>query len=199
MQNATALGGKTALQRHVAFFDPEDTGQVTLGQTWAGLVSLGIGAHWRVLLTPIINGFLGYLTQGKPSFRIAIAKISEGKHPFDSGAFGDDGAIDETAYTTLAAAATMGSITAKEMRALILKRGNERQKMGRLAGMLGSWFSGKEVRLFFCIAADTTKQEGGVQVPAVSPRTLRRLYEGTLFHTLARRRRMVDGGVRLTR
>jgi len=194
MQNATALGGETALQRHVAFFDPERTGEVTIAQTWAGLASLGIPAHWRVLLTPIINGFLGYLTQGKLSFRIAVAKINEGKHPFDSGSYGDDGEIDEPALATLSAAATMGSLTAREMRALILQRGNRRPQMGKLAGSLGSWFSGKEVRLFFCIAADTTKKEDGKDVPAVTPRTLRRLYDGSLFHTLARRRRMVSRG-----
>jgi len=194
MRNATALGGKTALQRHVAFFDPTNTGEVTLAQTWAGLGALGVAAHWRVLLTPIINGFLGYLTQKKPSFRIAIAKIDEGKHPFDSGSFGDDGEIDEAAYATLEAAAAMGSLSAKEMRALILARGNRRPQMGKLAGTLGSWFSGKEVRLFFCLAADATKQEDGRSVPAVTPRTLRRLYDGTLFHTLARRRRMVGKG-----
>jgi Caleosin related protein len=199
MQNATSLGGKTALQRHVAFFDPDDTGVVTLGQTWAGLGALGIAVHWRLLLTPIINGFLGYLTQRRPSFRIVVAKIAEGKHPFDSGSFGDDGAVDEAAYATLAAAATLGSLTAKEMRALIVARGNRRPHMGKLAGALGSWFSGKEVRLFFCLAADATKQEDGVEVPSVTPRTLRRLYDGTLFYALARRRRMVAGGVRFGR
>ena len=81
----------TALQRHAAFFDPEGTGEVTMGQTWAGLGRLGVALLWRLLLTPIINGFLGYLTQGKVSVRIAVARIAEGKHPFDSGTFGDDG------------------------------------------------------------------------------------------------------------
>lgn len=203
MQNATALGGMgkarmTALQRHAAFFDPEGTGQVTIGQTWAGLGRLGVALFWRLLLTPIINGFLGYLTQGKVSFRIVVAKIAEGKHPFDSGTFGDDGEIDEQAFRTLAAAGSSGApaaLTAKEMRALILSRGNRRPKMGKLAGALGSWFSGKEVKLFFCIAADATKSEDGRDVPAVTPRTLRRLYDGTLFHALARRRRMLERGV----
>lgn len=203
MQNATTLGGmakedQTALQRHAAFFDPEGTGEVTMGQTWAGLRRLGVALLWRLLLTPIINGFLGYLTQGKVSFRIVVAKIADGKHPFDSGTFGDDGTIDEEAFRTLAAAGTGGAatapstLTAREMRALILSRGNRRPKMGKLAGALGSWFSGKEVQLFFCIAADTTKKEEGRDVPAVTPRTLRRLYDGTLFQALARRRRILE-------
>jgi peroxygenase len=195
MQNATALGGKTALQRHAAFFDPEGTGTVTLGQTWAGLGRLGVALFWRLLLTPIINGALGYLTQRKISFSIVVANIADGKHPFDTGVFGADGEIDEPAFRTLTEAVTRGALTAKEMRSLILARGNRRPEMGKIAGCLGSWFSGKEVHLLFCIAADTTKKENGRDVPAVTPRTLRRFYDGSLFHALARRRRILERGV----
>lgn len=180
----------SALERHVSFFDPDATGTVTMGQTWAGLGRLGIGLGYRLLLTPIINGFLGYLTQGKVSFDIVVTKIADGKHPFDTGSFGDDGQVDEKALATLVETGTGGALTAREMRTLILARGNRRQKMGKLAGSLGRWFSGKEVQLLFCLAADTTKREGGQDVPAVTPRTLRRLYDGSLFHLLARRRRI---------
>ena len=174
----------------MAFFDPDTTGKVTLGQTWTGLGRLGVGLGWRVLLTPIINGFLGYLTQGRVSFDIVVSKIADGKHPFDSGSFGDDGEIDEGALAKLVEAGAGGALTAKEMRALIRARGNRRPRMGKLAGSLGGWFSGKEVKLLLCLAADTTKREDGREVPAVSPRTLRRLYDGSLFHLLARRRRI---------
>jgi hypothetical protein len=180
----------SALERHVAFFDPDATGKVTIGQTWDGLRRLGIGLGSRILLTPIINGFLGYLTQGKVSFDIVVSKSADGKHPFDTGSYGDDGAIDETALATLIDTGAGGALTAKEMRALILARGNRRPQMGKLAGSLGRWFSGKEVKLLFCLAADTTKREDGQEVPAVTPRTLRRLYDGSLFHLLARRRRI---------
>jgi hypothetical protein len=178
----------SALERHVSFFDPEGTGTVTIGQTWAGLGRLGIGLFYRLLLTPIINGFLGYLTQGRVSFDIAISKIAKGKHPFDTGSFGDDGEVDEGALAKVVEAGKGGPLSAKEMRALILARGNHRPEMGKVAGALGSWFSGKEVKLLFCLAADTTKQEDGRDVPAVTPRMLRRLYDGSLFHLLARRR-----------
>lgn len=180
----------SALERHVSFFDPDATGTVTMGQTWAGLGRLGIGLGYRLLLTPIINGFLGYLTQGKVSFDIVVTKIADGKHPFDTGSFGDDGQVDEKALATLVETGTGGALTAREMRTLILARGNRRPKMGKLAGSLGRWFSGKEVKLLFCLAADTTKREDGQDVPAVTPRTLRRLYDGSLFHLLARRRRI---------
>lgn len=174
----------------MAFFDPDGTGKVTFGQTWAGLGRLGIGLVYRILLTPIINGFLGYLTQGRVSFDIVVAKIADGKHPFDTGTFGDDGEIDQGAMAKVLEAASGGALSAKEMRALILARGNRRPAMGKVAGSLGRWFSGKEVKLFFCLAADTTKREDGQDVPAVTPRTVRRLYDGSLFHLLARRRRI---------
>lgn len=183
----------SALERHVAFFDPEGTGKVTLGQTWAGLGRLGVSLVWRLLLPPIINGFLGYLTQRRVSFEIVVANIKDGKHPFDTGSYGDDGEIDASALEKVVEAAGSGpgaAISQTEMRALILARGNRRPGMGKLAGALGRWFSGREVALFFCLAADTTKREDGRDVPAVTPRTLRRLYDGTLFHLLARRRRI---------
>ena len=192
MASATTLGSMSALERHVAFFDPKNTGEVTMGQTWEGLERLGIPGYHRVWLTPVINGFLGYLTHQKISFRIAVARITQGKHPFDSGTFGDDGAVDKGAYDVLVNAGKEGALTAKEMRALILGRGNHRPQMGKLAGTLGSWFSDKEVRLFFCVASDTTKLEDGKQVLAVTPRQLERLYDGTLFHLIARKRRIAS-------
>lgn len=186
---------RSALQRHVAFFDPEATGLITLGQTWRGLGRLGISLQWRLLMPLIINGFLGYLTQGKVSFVVVIAKIAAGKHPFDTGSFGDDGEIDEAAFGALSALGGMpagreGAVSAKEMRALVVARGNRRPEMGAVAGALGNWFSAREVNLFFCLAADATKREDGRDVPAVTPRTLRRLFDGSLFPLLARRRRI---------
>ena len=189
---ATKVRAMRALERHAGFFDPEGTGRITLGGTWRGLGRLGVSLGWRLLLAPIINGFLGYLTQRRVSFEIVVARIEDGKHPFDTGAFGDDGEIDEDAYRELVAAGGGGPLTANEMRAHILARGNRRPEMGKLAGALGRWFSDREVQLFFCLAADTTKRENGRDVPAVSARMLRRLYDGSLFHLLARRRRIAS-------
>ena len=81
---------KTALQTHASFFDPAGTGSVKMRQTYAGMRRLGVHIRWRVLLTPVINGFLGMLTKGPP-FVIVVDRIAQGKHPYDSGSFGDDG------------------------------------------------------------------------------------------------------------
>lgn len=183
---------QTALERHAAFFDPDGDGIVTIGQTWDGLARLGVRLHFRILLAPIINGFLGYLTQRRPSLDIDVTRIAAGKHPFDTGVFDDEGNIDDGALAKLVEAAGGGAITAREMDALIRSRGNRREQMGRLAGALGRWFSAREVQLLFCLAADTTKREGGRDVPALTTRTLKRFYEGTLLHTIARRRRIAE-------
>jgi len=181
---------KTALERHAAFFDPDASGVIGWDETWAGLRSLGVPWRYRVLLTPIINGFLGYLTQRKLTFDIVVAKITDGKHPYDTGVFADDGTIDESAFDEVVRAATHGALTERELRALIVGRGNRRPKMGKVAGVLGKWFSAREVGLLFCLAADTKKKEHGREVPAIRTRTLRRFYDGTLLPTLARRQRI---------
>lgn len=190
MANATA--DRTPLERHAGFFDPEGTGSITIGQTYAGLRSLGVGLGWRLVLPLIINGFLGYLTQGKLSFVIAVSKIAQGKHPFDTGVFDDEGKIDETAFGALVRAAEDdgSALTREELNALIVARGNRRAAMGKLAGSLGRWFSAREVSLLLCLAADTAKEIDGRVVPAITPRTLRRFYEGRLLPMLARRRRI---------
>jgi len=183
----------TALQRHASFFDPLGTGQITLAQTFRGLRRLGVRRVWRIILPPIIHGFLGYLTQGRPSLVIRIDRIAQGKHPFDSGTFDTYGELDPSAFAALFEGHG-DAITADEMRAVISSRGNRLPQMGKIAGALGHWFSGKEVAVFFCVAADTTKNVGGRAVDAVSRQTLLRFYEGTLFPDLARRRALVDAG-----
>ncbi|MGO9837537.1 MAG: caleosin family protein [Polyangiaceae bacterium] len=185
--------GPTALQRHAAFFDPQGTGLVTIGQTFVGMRRLGVHLVWRVLLAPIINGFLGYLTQGRPSLVIRIDRIAKGKHPFDSGTFDTGGEVDSSAFDALFQQYG-DAISLDEMRAVISARGNRLPQMGKLAGVLGHFFSDREVGVFFCVASDTTKVSDGRVVDAVTRDTLRRFYEGTLFPDLARRRLLVEGG-----
>lgn len=183
----------TALQRHAAFFDPGATGVVTMGQTFAGMRRLGVRLVWRLVLTPLIHGFLGYLTQGRLSLVIRIDRIARGKHPFDSGTFDPNGDFDLSAFDALFERCG-DAITLDEMCAVISARGNRLPKMGKIAGTLGHWFSGKEVAVFFCVASDATKTVGGRPVNAVTKATLRRFYEGTLFPDIARRRALVNAG-----
>jgi hypothetical protein len=130
---------------------------------------------------------------------IRIDRIAQGKHPFDSGTFDRSGELDTTAFDALfASAASTGdatdTLTADEMHALITSRGNQMVDRGPLAGALGRWFTVREVNLFFCVAADTTKTVNGRAVPAVRKKTMWAFYEGTLLPDLARRRVLVEAG-----
>jgi hypothetical protein len=154
---------------------------------------LGVHLVLRILLTPVINGFLGYLTEGRPSLVIRTDRIAQGKHPYDSGSFGDDGNFDRTAFEALFANGAT-AITAEEMDAVISARGNRKPDMGKIAGALGHWFSRREVGVLFCVAADTTKNVGGRRVAAMSKAMLRAFYDGTLFFDLARRRVLAANG-----
>jgi Caleosin related protein len=183
----------TALQRHAGFFDPGGTGLVTIGQTRAGLKRLGVRWTWRIILPPIINGFLGFLTEGRLSFVIDVSRIAHGKHPFDTGVFDTSGGQDGTSFDALFAGRG-DTLTVAEMRATISARGNRLPAMGKVAGVLGHWFSGKEVRLLFCVAADAIKIVDGLSVPAITKPTLRAFYDGTLLPSLARRRVLVEAG-----
>jgi hypothetical protein len=182
----------TALERHVGFFDPDGTGFVTIRQTREGMRRLGVVWIWRTILPFIINGFLGYLTQRRPTFVIRVDRIAQGKHPFDSGTFDDGGHADPAAFEALFAGGD--PLTADEMCAIISARGNHKKEMGPIAGGLGHWFSRREVELFFCVAADTTKSVEGRVVPAVTKKTMRAFYDGTLLPELARRRILVEAG-----
>jgi hypothetical protein len=185
--------GPTALERHVSYFDPEGTGVITLAQTREGMRRLGVPWSLRIILSLIINGMLGYVTQNRPSMVIRIDRIALGKHPYDSGTFDRNGDVDEAAFEALFASAG-DTLSADEMHAIITARGNQMVDRGPLAGALGRWFTVREVNLFFCVAADTTKSVNGRSVPAVRKKTMRAFYEGTLLHDLARRRVLVEAG-----
>lgn len=173
----------SALERHASFFDPQGTRRITCGQTYAGMKRLGVPFVLRVLLTPVINGFLGFLTGGPP-FVIEIDRIEKGKHPFDSGTFDDAGGIDSGAFGVLFPPGR-DAITAAEMDQVITDRGDRRPQMGKVAGLLGHLFSKAEVAVLFLVASDTTK--AGRR--AMTRDTLRSFYDGTLFERIAARRR----------
>jgi hypothetical protein len=136
---------------------------------------------------------LGYVTQNKPSMVIRIDRIALGKHPYDRGTFDRSGDLDSAAFDALFAKAD-DKLTADEMHAIITGRGNQMTDRGRLAGALGRWFTVREVNLFFCVAADTTKSVDGRVVPAVTKKTMWAFYQGTLLPDLARRRVLVEAG-----
>lgn len=204
MTTGSAIGGHrtgspraslSPLQRHAAFFDPDADGFVTPRQTYAGLKRLGIPAPLALVMTAIINFFLGKLTQGKWSLAIATREIHRGIHPYDTGTFDARGAIDRRALEHVFdgphALPPRDRLTEAELRRLIVKRNDPDKPFGAAGSVLSRVFSWSETRLLFCLAADGKKRTGGDEEPAITRKTLVRFYEGRLFYLLERRRRIV--------
>ena len=67
--------GRTALELHARYFDPDHDEAVTPKQTLKGMTDLGLPWLLAAPLALIINGFLGYLTREKPSLSISVPAI----------------------------------------------------------------------------------------------------------------------------
>jgi hypothetical protein len=185
--------GRSALELHARYFDPDHDDAVTPKQTLRGMTDLGLPWLLAAPLTLVINGFLGYLTRQRRSLSISVPDIARGKHPFESGVFGRDGKLDEAAFEELFMAPharqPRDRLTYRELRQLVLKDGDPRRPFGLLGSLLARMFSAAEVFTLFCLASDCQKLIGDQVLPAMSRKNLRRFYEGRLFPLLARRRR----------
>lgn len=187
--------GRTELELHARYFDPDHDEAVTPRQTLKGMTDLGLPWLLAAPLTLVINGFLGYLTRKKASLSISVPDIARGKHPFESGVFGEGGRLNETAFEELFTApnarAPRDRLTYRELRGLVLRQGDPKRPFGIVGSLLARVFSAAEVFTLFCLAADCQKLLGDQVLPAMSRKNLRRFYEGRLFPLLARRRRML--------
>jgi hypothetical protein len=187
---------RSALELHARYFDPDHDECVTPKQTLRGMTDLGLPWLLAAPLALLINAFLGPLTRRKASLSISVPAIARGKHPFETGVFGENGKLDEAAFDELFVGPhnrePRDAITYGEFRALVLKKGDPRRPMGLLGSLLSRAFSAAEVFTLFCLASDRQKQIGDQRLPAMSRKNLRRFYEGRLFPLLARRRRMLS-------
>jgi hypothetical protein len=195
LRSSKSRTGRTALELHARYFDPDHDEAVTLKQTLRGMTDLGLPLLLAAPLTVVINGFLGYLTRMKPSLSISVPDIERGKHPFETGVFGGGGKLDEVAFEELFTAPNARQprdrLTYRELRALVLRRGDPRRPFGWIGSLLARLFSAAEVYTLFCLASDCQKLVGDHVLPAMSRKNLRRFYEGRLFPLLARRRRVL--------
>jgi hypothetical protein len=192
---------RSALELHARYFDPDHDEAVTPKQTLKGMTDLGLPWLMAAPLAIVINGFLGYLTRKKPSLSISVPDIARGKHPFESGVFGEGGRLDEGAFAELFMAPharqPRDRLTYREFRRLLLKNGDPKRPFGAVGSVLARIFSAAEVFTLFCLAADCQKLIGDEMLPAMSRKNLRRFYEGRLFPLLVRRRRILSARAEL--
>lgn len=184
-----ALRPLTPLQKHVAFFDRDNDGEIDLRETYNGLRRLGMPLMKSCLLAVIINLMLSFLTDGG-FMKVSVRDIHRGLHAFDTGIFDSEGQLNEARFDALFskalgktdAASPSDAITEEEMNAFITEKGDE----GRPYPGISHWFSQRETELIFCLASDGSREEQGKTVRTISRAMLKDFYRGDLFEKLER-------------
>lgn len=98
--SSTASAEPTALHKHVAFFDRDGDGLITVSETYQGLKALGF-ADWKSwALAYAINGALGPVTGGGLT-TVDVENIHKGKHPGDTDIYNDAGEFDAEKFEAL--------------------------------------------------------------------------------------------------
>ncbi len=165
----------TALQRHVAFFDYDGDGYVTLGEDYRGLRALGLDPVSSAAFATIINGALGTSTIGYPSLTISIYGIAGAVHGSDTGIYDSQGRFNEEQFDRLFADWDKngdGGLNALELARRTVVEAD-------LWDVFGVVASTGEFGLLFAVAAEDGK---------LSRDRMRAFYDGTLFYTLAEER-----------
>jgi peroxygenase len=173
-RSATDPGSRTALQKHVDFFDTDRDGRITLLETYQGLRRLGLGALRSALFGGVINAALGSSTSGAPSLTVDADRIEAGKHGSDTGVFDDRGLFVPGSFDRLFARYDGdgdGALDREELSRLF--EGNRTDLVGHLGSMA-------EFGLLLSLAGEDRK---GRRV--LTRRRLEGFYDGSLFHQLA--------------
>lgn len=93
-------GKQTALQRHVAFFDRDNDGIVTVMDTYAGFRRLTYNRLLSFIAAILIHGAFSYVTRlgftwiPDPFFRIWIRYIHKAEHGSHTGIYDSTGDLD---------------------------------------------------------------------------------------------------------
>jgi peroxygenase len=162
----------TALQRHVAYFDWNGDGLITVVEDYQGLRGLGIDPVLSTTFATFINGLLGTPTRGFPSLTIDLRGIASGVHGSDSGIYDSEGRFVAEAFERLFLDWDLddsGGLDPIELAARTIRDAD-------LFDVFGVAISGAEFGLLFAVAAEDGE---------LSRARMRAFYDGTLFYTLA--------------
>lgn len=91
---------RTALQKHVDFFDRDGDTQITVPETYQGLRALGLDATRSLPAAVVINLGLGKKTEGS-TFVVNSNSIHLGKHPSDTDIYDDNGKFSQAKFDEL--------------------------------------------------------------------------------------------------
>ncbi|WP_437481572.1 caleosin family protein [Sorangium sp. So ce1014] len=172
-----ALGDRTALELHSAFFDRNHDGVITLRETYEGLRALGIGRVISAWFALAIHGALGPATSRSlvPTLSITLENIHRAKHASDTGVYDKDGRFDPQKFDELFARWDKDRDGALNARELVARALGDRD----LGDVLGFLASAGEWSVLYALAG-----KGG----KLTREQLRRMYDGTLFYELEQER-----------
>ncbi|AUX36731.1 MULTISPECIES: caleosin family protein [Sorangium] len=170
-----ALGDRTALEMHSAFFDRNHDGIITLRETYEGLRAIGIGRVLSAWFALVINGALGLPTSRSfvPTLSITLENIHRAKHASDTGVYDKDGRFDPQKFEELFARWDKDRDGALNARELVARTLGDRD----LLDVFGFLASAGEWAVLYALAG-----KGG----KLTREQLRRMYDGTLFYELER-------------
>lgn len=169
---------RTALQRHVDFFDTNHDGRITVGETYSGLRRLGFDITRSLVFAAVINGGLGPSTSRKLSLTIETERIHLGKHGSDSGVYDGRGHFSAQRFAALFSGlepGAEGGLDAHQLRRMIAR--NRTDVVGHLASRV-------EFALLMEIAGEI---RNGRRV--LTRERLEKFYDGSLLYKVAARRR----------
>lgn len=173
-RSAPNSGARSALQKHVDFFDTNQDGKITLSETYCGLRRLGLGALRSAAFAGAIGAALGTSTSGVLSFTVDAERIHAGKHRSDTGVYDKAGRFSAAAFVRLCARHDSdrdGALDADELARLFAH--NRRDLIGHLG-------SRAEFGLLLSLAGE---DRNGTRV--LTRERLQRFYDGSLFYQLA--------------
>lgn len=166
------------LQKHAAFFDGDQNGRITVGETFDGLRAIGIGPLRSAAFALAINVGLGRTT-GAPWWKpleINIENIKAGKHGSDTGVYDADGRLDKSRFEAIFTqhdADKDGCLTRDEVASMLTA--NRTDKAGSVA-------SKAEFSLLMEVAG-TDRASVGDRV--LTRETMERVYDGSLFYRIS--------------
>lgn len=167
-------GARTALQKHVDFFDTNHDGKVTLADTYRGFRRLGYDSVRSGVFAGVINAALGTSTSGFPSLTVATRRIHVAKHKSDTGVFDKQGRFSAARFKRLFERHDKdgdGALSGGELSRMLAR--NRIDLMGHLG-------SKAEFTLLFDLAGEMREGQ-----KVLTRERLGDFYNGSLFYRLA--------------
>ncbi|KAF3796899.1 putative peroxygenase 4 [Nymphaea thermarum] len=180
------MENENVLMKHVSFFDINNDGIVYPWETFQGFRSIGCGLLLSTISALFINIGLSRKTipVGKKSsllFPIYIENINKCKHGSDSGVYDSEGRFVPAKFEEIFskhAVTHHDALTGKELNNM-LKANREAKDYG---GWVASW---TEWEILYYLCKDENK--------LLHKETVRAVYDGTLFHQMAKKKRSSTG------